>query len=575
MGVAPPPIDLTGARYPDSPIAVALRTLRARSRQTAAVTGRTSLGRRELVLACVLSTVASAALFGPFVADGGRYLDDWWLAAYIHFPRALGFPSAYSYLHFYSGARPGAVVFWLLSYWAFGLHYAWHRALGVGLCAGLAMVFYGLLRELGLSRRDGAAITALLLVLPVADSIHFWTTPDVAQLSLAACAGGLLLAVRGLRAAGRRAAGLHLAASGLYVVSMLIAETMVPAIGLSWFIYRTQVDWRRALRRWAPDAGLVVLASLHYLHGGAQRVSSGGVSARLHHAEMLGNQALSLLSGTIVPFARSRGWWLVGLLALVVWIAVLTGRRRDHSVAAARWCWLRIAGLAAVFAAAAYVIYVPSDPSYEPLVPGVGNRVNIGALLPLSVLVYAIARLVGSLAPTRRTAGALTAALWGLALIGGFSRLEADRTLWDKAAAQQAHVLGALHSLLPRPPRGAAMLVFGSPGAVTHFEHVGVASVNESVPVFSTWWELDVAVKLSYGRSDLDAYPIWAFQPAQLACAPHGVYQLGLDGVRHVLAYGRVYVVDIAARRATLLEDQTECARIVSHSTTIRFDLPV
>jgi hypothetical protein len=531
--------------------------------------------RMELSAALAVATLASAVLFGPFVVNGGRYLDDWWLAVYIHFPRQLGFRSAYGYLNFYSGARPGAIAYWLLSYWAFGLHYAWHRAAGVVLCAGLAAVFYALVRELGLSRLNAAGIVALSLVLPVADSIHFWTTPDVAQLSLGTCVGGLLLTVRGLRGSGRTAAALHLAAFALCVVSVLIAETMLPIIGLSFLIYRTQVDWRAALSRWIPDGALVLVAAVQYLHGSAQRVAQGGLGTDLHHAGVLGNQSLSLLVGTLVPFARARAWVLVGLLAVLVLVGLrLRHSGRGHAAAADRF-WLNVAGLAGLLGAAEYLIYVPSDPSYEPLVSGVGNRVNIGSLLPLSVFAFALARLVGGLAPTRRTAAALTVALWGVMLIGGLTRLEADRTLWEHAAGQQARVLAALHALLPDPPPEAALLVFGSPGVVTHFVHVGVTTVNESVPVFSTWWELDAAVKLSYGRSDLNAYPIWAFEPAQIGCGRHYVYQLGLDGVRHVLAYSHVYVVDIAAGTATLLENKPECAQIVSRSTTIRFDLPV
>jgi hypothetical protein len=207
-------------------------------------------------------------------------------------------------------------------------------------------------------------------------------------------------------------------------------------------------------------------------------------------------------------------------------------------------------------------------------VPGIGNRVNIGALLPLAVLAYAIARLIGCLIPARRVAGAVTTVVWALMLIGALIQLEADRALWDRAASEQALVLGKLHRLMPRPPAGATLIIFGAPGVVTHFERVGVANVNVSVPVFSTWWEMDAAVKLSYGRSDVDGYPVWAYQRPQLACGPGDVYQLGLDGVRHVVPYGDAYVVDLIKSRSTRLLDQRQCANVVSDDATIRFDLP-
>lgn len=556
--------------YGDS-IAARIRSLRTKASQAGASTRFESVTRRELVVVVVVAAALCAAVYGPYVAAGGRYLDDWWLAAYTRFPRQLGFSSGYDYLRFYSGARPGAVVYWLVTYWLFGLHYAWHRALGVALTAGLTAVFFLLLRELRFGRRDAAAITALSLVLPVADSIHFWTTPDVGQLCVGTAVGGMLLAVRGLRASGRRALVLNVAACCLYALSMLIAETMVPIIGLTVLIYRTQVSWRRAASRWAPDAVLAAAASLHYLSGGSQHVAGGGTAAFLDHAGRLGDQALTLLAGTTMPLAHSRTWVLIALLAVCAWIVT---RAQQGRASPSQTRWLRTAGLAALFAAVSYVIYIPSNSSYEPLVPTVGNRINIGLLLPLSVLAFAIARLVGGLVPWRRAAGALTIALFGLALVGALWRLEADRVLWQKAATEQARVLDTLHRVLPRPPRGTSMLVFGAPGVVTRFERVGVASVNASVPVFSTWWELDAAVRLSYGRADLNAYPIWAFQPAQLACAPYGIYQLGLDGVRHILAYGHVYVVDVAKPNAAKVSDQRECERIISRDRTIRYDLP-
>jgi hypothetical protein len=73
----------------------------------------------------------------------------------------------------------------------------------------------------------------------------------------------------------------------------------------------------------------------------------------------------------------------------------------------------------------------------------------------------------------------------------------------------------------------------------------------------------------------LDAYPIWSYQAPRVACGAHDVYQLGLDAVRHALAYGRTYVVDVQTRSVVRLEDQRQCTDIVGRATTIRYDLPV
>jgi hypothetical protein len=522
-------------------------------------------GRTSALRSLALCLALAAALYGTYVTSGGRYLDDWWLGAYVRFPHAFGFAGSGDYLTFYSGARPGAIAYWLTTYELFGFHDDLHRALNVALAGLLAAVFYVLLRELRLTRLEAAGAAVLSLALPVADSIRFWMTPGVAHLCLAACAGGFVLALRALRAEGRPALRLHVASMALFIASALLAETMLPIIGLSLVVYRTQVAWRPALRRWAADAALVLIAAAQYAaNTPARTTASEGLSGYADHARVLIDQALTLLTGTLVPLTLHRGWVVLGLLALIA-----VGIRRGGDTAR----WLVVAGLAALLALASYAIYVPANASYQPLVPSVGNRVNIGALLPLCVVLVALVRALGSLARSRQLLAA--AAVWAVVLIGALGALRDDRRLWTAAADQQHEVLSALHEALPQPPRGAALVVLGAPGVVTRFERVANRDVNVPVPVFSTWWELDTAVKISYDRADLDAYPIWSYQPGQAACGARHLYQLGLDGVRHALVYGNVYVVDIAAVRANLLGSQGDCRRFVEDGTSIRYDLPV
>lgn len=532
-------------------------------------------GRSELAAAFVLALAATIAIFGGHVTGGGRYLDDWWLGAYIRFPHALGFGSAYDYLRFYSGARPGGVAYWLATYKLFGLHDVWHRALGALLSVVLTTAFYGLLRELRLGVVDAGAIAGLSLVLPVADSIHFWITPDVAQLCLAAYAAGLLLSLRGLGAVGRRRMRLHLAALLLFAVSLLIAETMLVAIALSLLVYLTRVAWRRAVAWWTPEALLIGVAAVHYALSVPARRQVDGTTF-LPHAGVLANQALTLFIGTLVPFARARGWVIL-LLGILAWLLARRVRdaRRQGRPATETLRWLVTAGLAATFTAGSYLIYIPSDPSYQPLVPGIGNRINIGALLPLSILVYAVIRLIAGLVGPRRIAGLVAVGLWLVVAVGALTRLSADRWLWDQAASRQTTVLRAVREVLPDPPVGSTLLLYNAPGVVTRHQPVGVSTINVPAPIFSTWWELDAAVKLAYGRPDVDAYPIWAYQPPQIACGAHDIYQLGLDGVRHALDYGRVYLIDVNTPSVIRIDNLRVCTRVTTDGTTIRYDLPV
>ena len=437
----------------------------------------------EAGVALVLGLAFAAAILGPHVAGGGRYLDDWWLGAYIRFPRELGFASAYDYLDFYSGARPGAVLYWLTTYDLFGFHDAWHRGASVFLAGGLAAVFYELMRELRLGRIDAGAIALLTIALPVADSIRFWMTPAVSQLCLAACAAGFLLGLRALRAEGRSSVALHALSLALFALSLALAETMLPAIGLSLLLYRTRTGWRQAAARWAADLVVVGVGVIHYALNTRTRLLdvAPGVSA-LDHARTLLDQLVTLFTSTLAPFAGGRGPVLAVVAAVLILAAVQAARRAD----ARRW--LCAAALAAIFAAASYVIYVPADPSYQPLSTGVGNRVNIGALLALSVLAFAVVRLAGGLVPGRWPRAAVTMALFAVLLTTALGRLQDDRELWAAAASEQDRVLTALHRALPRPPAGSSLLVLGAPGVVTRFGRIGHERVNQPVPVFSTWW---------------------------------------------------------------------------------------
>jgi hypothetical protein len=386
---------------------------------------------------------------------------------------------------------------------------------------------------------------------------------------------------------------LHAASLVLLAASLAIAETMLPAIALSLLIYRTRVGWRRALDRCAVDLVLVGIGIVHYALDAPARLAGVVPDAgAIDHGRALVDGALTLLTSTIAPFAPSRWWVLVPLAALVA-VAVARTRRaapeapgsepqrarrgaepRDACAAGQRR-WLIAAAIAALLAGASYVIYVPADPSYSPLAPGVGNRVNLGALLPLSVLLYALLRVAAGLLAAPRLRLAVTIALFVALLVISGARLRADRQLWGEAAQEQQLALSALHRALPDPPEGASMLVFGAPGVVTRFGRIGHKPVNQPVPVFSTWWELDVAVKLSYDRPDLNAYPIWGGQAPQLICGANDVYQLGLDGVRHALAYGSVFAVDTIEEQAVRLDSQAQCDRVTRDGSTIRYDLPV
>ena len=473
---------------------------RARRPRHAVGRGPAVAGRSRPSPRSSASLACAAAIFGPFVGAGGRYLDDWWLGVNIEFPRALGFGSALDYLSFYSGARPGAVAYWLATYELFGFHDGWHRALSVALAGGLAAACYLLLRELRLGRADAAAIALLTLALPVADAIHFWITPAVAQLCLTSCLLGLL--VGGARAA--RAAD-----DGRSRCTPLAgAPGRVAAHG------RDDAARDRAVAARLPHAGRLAARG---------RALVGRPRARRHRDDPLRGELAGAADGRrpigrrAGPRARDRRRTAdaVHVDARPLRAGARVGarraarrrraRRRPARAPAARAAatptairrWLVAGAIAALAAAASYAIYVPADSSYLPLAAGVGNRVNIGALVPLAVLAFAVVRLLGGL--VAHAAGA--AGRDGRAARGGprpRARAAARRPhAVDRRGGRAGHgARGGPGRAAVTPPRGASLLVLNAPGVVTRFGRLGHASINQPVPVFSTWWELDAAVKL-------------------------------------------------------------------------------
>ncbi|MEA2411412.1 MAG: hypothetical protein QOC77_1973 [Thermoleophilaceae bacterium] len=485
----------------------------------------TSPSRRELAVAFAALLVLGAALFGPQVADGGFYWDDWQNAVNVH---VAGDPGLFSSLDRGTlrpvfGYRPALTVMLVVEHWALGADKHLHLAMALLFGVLTAWALYLLLRTCGLAVIEAAPPAALLLLFPWTDSTRMWATASFDTLAVTLYLLGAALAVRGLRS-GRRWP--VIASLALYLMASWTYEVVTVAILASVAVYACVAPRRDALRRFGLDAAVVAVALAVVVTGTSREPQSLGT--QVHHAGTLASQAFSLLARALVPVGTLPG--VVGLVVLVTVCAWGFWRGERHFVA--------LAGLGALGVAAGYTLFVPAAPYYEPLAPGTTNRMNVLAAVGFAVLVYALARML-----VRRPV--LAAALCTLIGAGYVVRVADDESGWQRSARLQAQVLGALHD-----PGGAA----------TFYTFRAPTFAAPGVPVFSLPFDLKAAVRLKYRTHRLSAYPMLGGTVIQ--CTADLVYPTGGTYSRiHGAHYGQAFFVDVPRRRTTRISSRADCLR--------------
>src|SRR4051794_14839894 len=347
--------------------------------------------RRELVLAAALLALLGAVVYGPQVAHGGFYWDDWQNAANVHFSREPGLFGALdqSTERPVFGYRPVLTALLVLQYEALGLHVHAFVAMAALYGAITAWALFLLLRTLGLAAREALVPALLLLVFPWCDSTRMWNTASFDTVAVTLYLLGLVTALRGLRAPpGRRRLLLTAGSLALYLAAAWTYEIVAIAVAGSVAVYLLVAPRREALRRFGLDV-VVVGVALTLVATGTTRTPLG-LGDQLRHAGTLAEQSVSLLARALVPVGDVPG--IVGaVLALgVVGAALRSGRPELRR-------WLAAAGLGALAVVAGYLLFVPAARYYEPLAPGTTNRMNVLAAVGYAVLVYALVRMASAL----------------------------------------------------------------------------------------------------------------------------------------------------------------------------------
>jgi hypothetical protein len=491
-------------------------------------------------------SVVALLVYGPYTLRGGFYSDDWNFAADYEAASADGFFAGVGNLLDISVSRPVGTVYAAARSELFGLDPTGHLVLAAALGLAVAVLFYAVLRALGMQPLHAGPVALLTLLFPLADSTRLWATGSAASLAVCLYLGGVLLALAALSRHGPAAVVMHAVSVALYAGSLVTYEfTLVPVL-LSVLVYWQRVPGRAAIRRWAVD--VVAMVAVLGLATSQTTVPREPISALPERVAEVMAGALSVVSWSVFPFGStsdvSPARLLGGLIVVVVLGAALARLRRGGSAPALR-TWLITAAAATVVVAAGYLVLLPAA-GYNPAHRGIANRVNGFSALGIAALVYALVMLAALQLGERlrRPAAPIALALTALLAVGYVVRLHSDERDWGDAADTQERVLDDLAETRP-PPLGGGLAAFHVP-----------AFAAPGVPVFHQSWDLTGALRLLWDDHSLQAYPV--NNGRTVVCAPGNVKVTGDDETAQ-LQYGRTRFFDDANRRSTPIRSRAGC----------------
>jgi hypothetical protein len=525
---------------------------------------RTTDLRHQPLRAAAVGAVAVALavwllIVGRQIADAGFYSDDWALQwEWQHY----GFSEALSRQFDILGSKPLLAILLIGSYEVLGTDPARFHLVAALLTAACTVGFYWLLRGLRLPPRDAIPIALLALLFPWASSVRLWPTGALNNFAILLLLAGLLIALRGLRVEGRRGLVIHLAATACYVASVLTYEVTTGIALFAWTAYAWLGGWRAALPRMALDVPAVAAAAIYTAENTNKPVY--GLADQLRHVPDVAREGADLITGTLLPVtipaeipSALTATVIAAALALLV-LAALRSRPREREPDAGdriRWPVVAVAALAAL--ALCWAVYVPQA-FYTPTFRGVEDRVNILALYPAAVLVWAVLRAAGSLLPRN---GYLLAAAGAVVVAIGYAVQDIrQQDHWLRSTELQPTVLDAVERA--DPPDGAVVLVFDYP-----------AETARGVPVLNVNYDLPPAARLRTSR-EIDTYPV--FEGSTIRCSPKGIaidylatplydrITLAEEGTAKLQPYGNVFFIDVGTGRHELIRARAQCRQALS-----------
>jgi hypothetical protein len=489
------------------------------------------------------------------VADAGFYSDDWAIQWEWH---TYGFSEALSRQFEYLGSKPLLAFLLIGSYEVLGTDPAIHHLVAALLTLGCTVGFYLVIRGLRFPTSDALPIALLALLFPWATSVRLWPTGTLNNFAVLLLFGGFLIALRGLRVEAPRGLLIHLAATACYMASILTYEVTTGLALFAWTAYAWLGGWRTALPRMALDVPAVAAAAFYTSEHTNKNITS--LAEQLGHVPDIVREGADVIAGALLPVSipAEMSPWLTaivlgGALAVLA-LSALRSRSSDRADAARGIRWPAVAAAALGALALCWAIYVPQA-FYVPTFRGIEDRVNIVALYPLAVLVWAVMRAAGSL--LRRNGYVLAVAGVIAVGIGYWIQDFRQQNDWLRSTDLQPGVLAAVERA--HPPDGAVVLVFGYP-----------AETARGVPVLNTNYDLKPAAQLRTS-SAIASYPV--FEGSTLRCSPKGIAVDRLatplydrispteEGSTKLQPYSNVVFVDVGSGRHELIRSRAQCAR--------------
>jgi hypothetical protein len=521
---------------------------------------RAASDRLRMVAIAAIAVVAGAWLVFVIrqIADAGFYSDDWALQWEWH---QYGFSAALDRQFDILGSKPLLAYLLIGSYEVLGTDPTAHHVVAALLTLGCTIAFYFVVRGLRFPPRDAIPITLLALLFPWASSVKLWPTGALNNVAILLLFAGFLIALRGLRIEGWRGVAIHVAATACYVASILSYEVTTAVALFAWTAYAWLGGWRRAFPRMALDIPAVAAAAIYTSENTNKHITSLG--DQIAHIPDIVSGGAELIAGSLLPVAVPADLSVtVTVVAIGAAIAILTlaalrarALSRTNSGAGIRWPLVALAALGVL--ALCWAVYIPQA-FYTPTFRGIEDRVNILALYPAAVLIWAVLRSAGSLLPR---SGYAVAAAGAAAVAIGFGIQDfRQQDQWLRSTELQPGVLAAVERANPND--GNVVLVFNYPGEVA-----------PRVPILNVNYDLLPAARLVTAK-DIDTYPV--FEGSTVRCSPKGVavdwlatplYEriwLAEEGTAKLQPYGNVVMVDVGRRRDELIRSREQCARVLA-----------
>lgn len=504
-------------------------------------------------LLAVLAALAVTVLL-PSALDAGFVADDWANAEAV---KSMGYADAARDAVSKLGSKPLLGVLLPVPYALFGTtHGIAHVTVALTLGVVTSAVLYLVLRELSFERWAAGAAAALALVFPWNDSARYWLTASINQVALVAYLAGVLLAFRALAANGRRAVALHAASVAGYVAAVLVYEVPSALVLATGAVYFTRADRRRALGRWAVDivvAGAAIVWSL-----GASVKDQASIGDQIDNARQMTIDGARLAGRAVIPVVGAGEIAAIVVAMLLLASAQRLRRRPDAPEVGALRSWILRGACAAAATALSWAAFVPAA-YWTPLKPGLENRVNVLATLPLAVAVVALAHVAGLVLAGGHAVRARAVTFAVLAVIGaGYAVQIADSgDAWRRAGEAREAALVQIDEAI------------GVNEDVDRIYLVGTADMTApGVPVFVFSYDLWGAVRVDRDDFTVAAHP--ALAGARLECAPDGVRALRLPSPTYefdlvaaagaMSPYGATWIVDAGDGGAVRLDDRRTCA---------------